>query len=93
MIEIYIGHKAHANVCSLDSSDTLKIVLSLSVFGLQEIFSGVIKGCKSHNLLIYTLMCGERGIRTPGASQHDGFQDRCNRPLYHLSNGDYHFAT
>lgn len=30
-------------------------------------------------------MCGERGIRTPGASQHDGFQDRCNRPLYHLS--------
>ena len=29
---------------------------------------------------------GERGIRTPGASQHDGFQDRCNRPLYHLSN-------
>ena len=28
---------------------------------------------------------GERGIRTPGASQHDGFQDRCNRPLYHLS--------
>ena len=28
---------------------------------------------------------GERGIRTPGASQHAGFQDRCNRPLYHLS--------
>ena len=44
------------------------------------------KGCKSHNLLIYTLICGERGIRTPGASQHGGFQDRCNRPLYHLSN-------
>ena len=31
------------------------------------------------------LWSGERGIRTPGASQHDGFQDRCNRPLYHLS--------
>ena len=29
--------------------------------------------------------CGKRGIRTPGASQHAGFQDRCNRPLYHLS--------
>ena len=28
---------------------------------------------------------GERGIRTPGASQHAGFQDRCIRPLYHLS--------
>ena len=30
-------------------------------------------------------LSGERGIRTPGASQHAGFQDRCNRPLYHLS--------
>ena len=29
--------------------------------------------------------CGERGIRTPGTSQYDGFQDRCNRPLCHLS--------
>ena len=31
---------------------------------------------------------GERGIRTPGASQHAGFQDRCNRPLYHLSESE-----
>ena len=30
-------------------------------------------------------VCGERGIRTPGTSRYDGFQDRCNRPLYHLS--------
>lgn len=30
---------------------------------------------------------GERGIRTPGASQHGSFQDCCNRPLYHLSEG------
>ena len=37
------------------------------------------------NLAIYRTLCGERGIRTPGASQHGGFQDRCNRPLYHLS--------
>ena len=41
------------------------------------------------NLLIINqlrgFISGERGIRTPGASQHDGFQDRCNRPLYHLS--------
>ncbi len=28
---------------------------------------------------------GERGIRTPGTSQYVGFQDRCNRPLCHLS--------
>ena len=39
-----------------------------------------------HKTLIFKVYCGERGIRTPGASQHDGFQDRCNRPLYHLSN-------
>ena len=31
------------------------------------------------------LWSGERGIRTPGTSRYDGFQDRCNRPLYHLS--------
>ena len=43
-------------------------------------------GCLFYNLLIFSVYCGERGIRTPGASQHDGFQDRCNRPLYHLSN-------
>ena len=59
---------------------------------ISRIVFGCNKGCKSHNSLIYTLVCGERGIRTPGASQHGGFQDRCNRPLYHLSIGDYHFA-
>ena len=33
------------------------------------------------------LVCGKRGIRTPGASQLNGFQDRRNRPLCHLSGG------
>ena len=33
----------------------------------------------------FILGCGERGIRTPGASQLNGFQDRRNRPLCHLS--------
>ena len=28
---------------------------------------------------------GERGIRTPGTLQYAGFQDRCIRPLCHLS--------
>ena len=37
------------------------------------------------NLLAFSIGCGERGIRTPGASQHGSFQDCCNRPLYHLS--------
>ena len=31
---------------------------------------------------------GERGIRTPGASQLNGFQDRRNRPLCHLSSSE-----
>ena len=31
---------------------------------------------------------GERGIRTPGGSHLNGFQDRRIRPLCHLSNAD-----
>ncbi len=45
---------------------------------IQKTKKSTRKGCS-------LLFCGERGIRTPGASQHGGFQDRCNRPLYHLS--------
>ena len=37
------------------------------------------------NTAVSTISGGKGGIRTPGASQHGGFQDRCNRPLYHLS--------
>ena len=40
---------------------------------------------KKRATLAARLLCGKGGIRTPGASQHGGFQDRCNRPLYHLS--------
>ena len=32
-----------------------------------------------------SLVCGERGIRTPGGVTLNGFQDRRNRPLCHLS--------
>ena len=31
------------------------------------------------------LSSGETGIRTPGTSRYNGFQDRRNRPLCHLS--------
>ena len=37
-------------------------------------------------LVFHFVLGGERGIRTPGASQLNGFQDRRNRPLCHLSN-------
>ncbi len=48
-------------------------------------FWGVKNGVNHYRCLIYTIYCGERGIRTPGTSRYGGFQDRCNRPLYHLS--------
>lgn len=44
-----------------------------------------IKSKSPVNRKIYRTLRGERGIRTPGASQHGSFQDCCNRPLYHLS--------
>ena len=47
-----------------------------------------LKAQKRKVLQIFRLtgLCGERGIRTPGTSQYAGFQDRCIRPLCHLSN-------
>ena len=36
-------------------------------------------------IFTHPLLGGERGIRTPGTSQYNGFQDRRNRPLCHLS--------
>lgn len=39
-----------------------------------------------YKYLIFKAYCGERGIRTPGTSQFNGFQDRRDRPLCHLSN-------
>ena len=34
---------------------------------------------------VNSLLSGERGIRTPGGVTLNGFQDRRNRPLCHLS--------
>ena len=55
---------------------------------MGDYFGGLLKTIKRKspvNQRLTGLYSGERGIRTPGASQHGGFQDRCNRPLYHLS--------
>ena len=38
--------------------------------------------------LIFNVKSGERGIRTPGGVTLNGFQDRRNRPLCHLSKDD-----
>ena len=37
----------------------------------------------------FSILGGERGIRTPGTSQFNGFQDRRYRPLSHLSKRQY----
>lgn len=37
------------------------------------------------NHSIFRNLCGKGGIRTPGTLRYAGFQDRCIRPLYHLS--------
>ena len=55
---------------------------------MGDYFGGLLKTIKRKspvNQRLTGLCCGERGIRTPGTSRYDGFQDRCNRPLYHLS--------
>ena len=44
------------------------------------------KGVKQTSLL-WLMGCGERGIRTPGPVKVNGFQDRRDRPLRHLSGG------
>ena len=42
---------------------------------------------------VFYFFSGETGIRTPGTSQYNGFQDRRNRPLCHLSNADANIRT
>ena len=49
------------------------------VFGVKCVHS--LSNSNSHHLR------GERGIRTPGGLHLNGFQDRRNRPLCHLSGG------
>ena len=54
----------------------------------RDYFGGLPKSIKRKspvNQRLTGLYCGERGIRTPGTSQYAGFQDRCIRPLCHLS--------
>ena len=46
---------------------------------------GEIETKKSRKALTLRDLSGERGIRTPGTSQYNGFQDRRDRPLCHLS--------
>ena len=71
--------------------NSIKIVTFFLCFDML-IFATHQKRKNPRKILIYRdflcftiLSSGETGIRTPGASQHNGFQDRRNRPLCHLS--------
>ena len=61
-------------------------VHSTTLPSLHRVFEIAVLAVKKVNHLKASLHCGERGIRTPGTSQYAGFQDRCIRPLCHLSN-------
>ena len=62
------------------------VYINLNLYKNTQLY---IIGCKARclfcNLLIFSVYCGETGIRTPGSVTFNGFQDRRNRPLCHLS--------
>ena len=72
--------------------DSFISIMSLSpdvgLNGHHHFYQKKIHKQKREALFLASLLfpSGERGIRTPGTSQYVGFQDRCNRPLCHLSN-------
>ena len=47
--------------------------------------SAICRFLSTYSLVLFSRFCGKTGIRTPGTSQFNGFQDRRNRPLCHLS--------
>ena len=63
------------------------IVIQILIYTKTPNFT--LLGCKARclfcNSLIFSVYCGETGIRTPGSVTFNGFQDRRNRPLCHLS--------
>jgi hypothetical protein len=52
-----------------------------------------LKNKKPEVFLLRVFLCREGGIRTPGPLTVNGFQDRRNRPLCHLSNLKQKYAV
>ena len=71
---LFVLHDYHLEKCTKNARNRCEIGRFVYIFVYITRKSLIINAC-----------CGERGIRTPGTSRYDGFQDRCNRPLYHLS--------
>ncbi len=54
--------------------------LGCLIYGKQK------NGCKKESSLTFSKLCGEKGIRTLGPPKEvNGFRDRPDRPLRHLS--------
>ena len=79
-----VASSAHS--CRLDDKDKVLRLPPKTIQENTEKLFGCNKGCKSRNSLIYTLVCGERGIQTPEADKPlSGFRVRPIRSLWHLS--------
>ena len=78
------GKLSQSAACATRAADAARRIHSSKKSTRKSIY-GYFFGRLILNLLAFSIGCGERGIRTPGASQHGSFQDCCNRPLYHLS--------
>ncbi len=62
-------------------------ILETGVYGNKKTYKSLIcRFLSSYCPFLSSKFCGERGIRTPGTLQYNGFQDRRDRPLCHLSN-------
>ena len=62
------------------------LILDMLIFAMHQKQKNPRKVLIYRDFLCFAILSsGETGIRTPGASQHNGFQDRRNRPLCHLS--------
>ena len=70
--------------CIIDLDDEIEN-RTLNKKNTQLYILGCKIGCLFCKTLISNVYCGETGIRTPGTSRYNGFQDRRNRPLCHLS--------
>ena len=62
------------------------VVLETRLIGNKKTYKSLIcRFLSTYCPVLSSRFCGETGIRTPGTSRYNGFQDRRNRPLCHLS--------
>ena len=83
---VLLVHPFHGLLCKKQERCRVFLVL-LSIQSVSKLPTGYKAKQENFSSLV---SCGEGGIRTPGTSQYVGFQDRCNRPLCHLSKGFFY---